>query len=252
MKSIKTVHIFFFFLIVLQASSVVAQNGDSGQASRRKASYDAFVQHDMDRWLLLMTMIENMESPTLDEQLELIRYYYGYSAYQIGMKKNKIAKVYVKKGDELISRLLKQHPENATILAFKGTFTGFKVVLNKIKIITMGPESIRYVNRAYKADPENLQAITDKANLLYFTPRIFGGNKKESLGLFEKAIAKIESNNDTKENWFYLSLLILLSAHYEKQDLPEKSLATQEKLFSIEPNLQWVKDEITSKMDPGE
>lgn len=242
------IYILINLIAVTNISFLAAQN-DSSHLNRRKASYDAFITGKMENWVPIIQEVEGIESPTKDETIELLRYYYGYSAYLIGMKNKKGAKVYVNKGDKLIKQLLKEEPNNATIMAFKGSFTGLKVVLNKIRIITLGPESIRCINRAYKADPEDIQAITDKANLLYFTPGLFGGDKKESFVFFEKAINKIETEQNTEHSWFYLALLSLLAEHYEKEGYHDKALATQQKVLSIEPNLQWLKEKILSKLD---
>jgi len=217
--------------------------------THRKVCYHAFITGKMERWEPVIRELERMQLSAKHEKFELIRYYYGYAAYLLGMKDKKNAKVYVGKGDKLINSILEQEPSNATALAFKGSFTGFKVALNKWRIITLGPESIKYINRAYKADPNDIQAIIDKANLLYFTPKMFGGNKEESFVFFEKSIAKMEANQHTKGNWYYLALLSLLSEHYEKEGLNEKASALQRKLYNIEPDLKWIKEKILSKLD---
>ena len=230
---------------------LIAQDA-TAQSIRRKASYNAFVSGKMDDWTHIIAEMEKCSNLSLNEKFELIRYYYGYSAYLIGIKENKKAKNYVGKGDKLINEILKSEPNNATALAFKGSFLGFKVVLNRWRIVTLGPESIRCINRAYKTDPHDIQAITDKANLLYFTPGLFGGNKKESFVFFEKSVAKMESSQKTEDSWFYLALLSLLAEHYEKEGFCEKALATQQKLLRIEPNLKWLKEKILSKLDVEE
>lgn len=245
------VYILLQIIIIANCSYLAAQD-DCALQNRRKVSYNAFVSGKMDNWKHVIVEIENIQNPCKTEQFELIRYYYGYAAYLIGIKEKKKAKVYVNKGDKLLNEILKLEPNDATALAFKGSFTGFKIVLNKWRIVTLGPESIRYINKAYKIDPHNIQAITDKANLLYFTPGLFGGNKKEALAFFEKSIAKIEAHENTENSWFYLALLSLLAEHYEKEGHSEKALATQRKLFSIEPNLKWVKEKILSKLDEEE
>ncbi len=239
-------------VIVIANFSFLAAQDDSAHMNRRKASYDAFIAGKMENWVPIIQEVEKIETPTRDETIELLRYYYGYSAYLIGMKNKKSAKVYVNKGDKLIKQLLKEEPNDATVMAFKGSFTGLKVVLNKFRIITLGPESIRCINRAYKTDPDDIQAITDKANLLYFTPGLFGGDKKESFIFFEKAIHKIETEQNTRHSWFYLALLSLLAEHYEKEGYHDKALATQQKILCIEPNLKWLKEKILSKLDEEE
>lgn len=245
------IYILLNILAITHFSHLIAQDAVA-QSKRRKASYHAFVSGKMDDWTHIIAEMEKCTSLSQGEKFELIRYYYGYSAYLIGMKQNKKAKSYVGKGDKLINEILKSEPNHATALAFKGSFLGFKVALNRWRIVTLGPESIRCINRAYKTDPHDIQAITDKANLLYFTPGLFGGNKKESFVFFEKSVAKMESGQKTKDSWFYLALLSLLAEHYEKEGFCDKALVTQQKLLSIEPNLKWLKEKILSKLEVEE
>jgi len=244
------VNICLYLFIIANSSSLLAQNNN--MHSHRKICYDAFVCGKMDRWVPVMIKMENMPLSSNHEKFELIRCYYGYAAYLIGMKDKKKAKSYVTKGDKLLNDILEKEPANATALAFKGSFTGFKVMFNKWRIITLGPESIRYINRAYKADPNNIQALIDKANLLYFTPKMFGGNKAESFIFFEKSIAKMEASQDTTNNWYYLALLSLLAEHYEKEGFTGKASALQQKIYRIEPELKWLKEKILSKLDVEE
>ncbi|MCD8166734.1 MAG: hypothetical protein LUE93_11835 [Bacteroides sp.] len=113
-----------------------------------------------------------------DQQLELIHYYYGYIAFLLNEERTKEAKPYIEKGEKLIKEVLKERPESGAAHAFKGSYGSFKIAINKIKAVTLGPESMKQINKAYKLDPTDVQVVADKANLLYYTPGIIGGNKK--------------------------------------------------------------------------
>lgn len=225
---------------VIQAQSVQTE-----QSAHRKAIYNAYISGQMDKWVPVMQEIENIPDLTIGKKLELINYYYGYTGYMIDQKENKTANSYIKKAEKLIDQVLKEEPKNAAALAYKGSFISFKMFMNRIKAVALGPESMKYINRAYKTDPQNIQAIVDKGNLLYYAPTMFGGDKEEGLTFFEKAITRMEATPGvTTNNWFYLNILTLLARHYEEQKEYAKADATYRKILTTEPNFKWVKDEL--------
>lgn len=230
----------FFCVIIFFLSGFVSVYG---QNNHKKEIYQAYINGNMSDW---QNTIEDMERKELSESetFELLSYYYGYIGYLIGNKNSKLANSYIKKGETLIDGILKKNPSNATANAYKGSFTSFKIALKKMKAVTLGPKSMEYINKAYKLDSKNVQALADKGNMLYYAPGMFGGDKKEAIRYFEKAIKTIESNNDITDNWFYLNLLTLLAQYYNEMDRKQDALSTYEKILRIEPNFKWVRDEL--------
>ena len=213
-----------------------------GQSSYKQAIYNAYVKGNMLEWEGIINKMEK-DNLSLESKLELLNYYYGFIGYMIGQKESKTATIYIKKGENIIEQILEDHPDHATATAFKGAFIAFKVGLNKLKAVTLGPQCIKHINRAYKLDSKNVQALADKGNMLYYAPGIFGGNKKEAVGFFERAIEQIEIN-DTKNNWFYLYLLTILGKYNERLGNKAEAKTLYEKVLVIEPEFQWVRDEL--------
>jgi len=146
----------------------------------------------MKKWESVILILEKQNPESISGKLELISYYYGYIGYLLGIKNYDLASKYIDKGDKLIAQVLKQAPKNATAYAFKGSFIGFRIGMSRFKAITLGPESNKNIAQALKLEPANIQAIVDNANVLYHTPRLFGGDKSHSLKLFLKSITLFE------------------------------------------------------------
>jgi len=211
----------------------------------KKNIYAAFITHDMAKWERVIRTIETTNATnTVDQKLELINYYYGYIGWLIGQKKFSPAEKLIPKGEKLINEVLKVSPKNATAYSFKGSFLGFKIGIDKCKAIFLGSDSKNSINKAMQLDPQNVQALIDKGNLLYYSPRLFGGDKKEALNYFLKGVKLMERNKETYQNWVYLNLLTMIASAYEKTDKLDDAKLTYEKIMRNEPDIKWVKDDL--------
>ncbi|MCD7973349.1 MAG: tetratricopeptide repeat protein [Candidatus Azobacteroides sp.] len=231
--------IFFLgiFLIDSLSSFLPAQ-------TEKKEIYHAYIEGRMDKWKTIITKMENRQYTSVDKKLELLNYYYGYIGYLMGNNKNDSANEYIKKGEKLIEQILVASPDNPTALSYKGALLNFKIAMSKMKAIKLGYQSSKYINKAYKIDPDNIQVVIDKANLCYYAPKAFGGNKKEALRLFRKSIRLMETNNQVKDNWYYLNVLALLGMYYEEMKQDKEALQMYQKALQTEPEFKWVKNDL--------
>jgi tetratricopeptide (TPR) repeat protein len=218
------------------------------ETSYKNSIYNAFINHDIDKWAAIIHTIETNHPPvTVEKKLELIDYYYGYIGYLIGKKQYGNTEKYIIRAEKLIQQVLNVSPKNATAYSYKGSFTGYRIAVNKSKAVFLGPQSSADINKACELDPNNVQAIIDKGNLLYYSPVCFGGDKKEALKYFLKGVRLIEKNNDTCQNWEYLNLLTIIAKVYERLGQNEQAKQTYEKILRHEPDFYWVKTELYPK-----
>ncbi len=214
-----------------------------GQNAYREPIYLAYVQGDMSRWEAIIRLMEERSDDFSDEERkELISYYYGYISFLLETDQKDKVQDYIIKGEKHLNLLLKSASNDVTALAYKGSFIGFRIGTNKFKALTLGKESISYINRAYKLDSQNVQAILDKGNLLYHMPGMFGGDKKEAVRLYEKAVLRMEKHQNLKQNWLYLNVLTTIARHYEEEKQWQKAVLIYEKILQQEPEFSWVKD----------
>jgi tetratricopeptide (TPR) repeat protein len=211
----------------------------------KKMIYTSFVNGEMYKWEgIIHAMEENTRTITLDQKLELISYYYGNTAHLIHKKQYEKASQSCSKGEALIAQLLLQVPQNATAHAYKGAFLGFRIGISKFKSVILGPESEASINKANELEPHNIQAIVDRANLYFYKPSLFGGDKKQALKLYIQAVHLMEKSKECHQNWFYLNTLTSVAKTYEKLDQDLLSKGVYEKILHLEPNFRWVKNEL--------
>lgn len=209
-----------------------------------QAVYDAYINGQMEKWDQVIGDMEAEELTTVDDKLELIEYYYGQTGYLIGNDQKAQAKSTITKAKRLINEVIKAEPSNATALAFKGVFLAYDMSINKLKAPIIGPLSMKYIKMAYETDNNNIQALSDMGNMLYYAPGIFGGDKRKGIAYIERAIQSIEEQKLTYHNWHYLNLMITLARF--RKEMGENDAATDiyKKLLELEPNFMWVRKEL--------
>ena len=227
------------FIISLQSTY------SNAQTAYQKIIYEAYIDGQMNKWASVIYTMENSKLPlTISQKLELIDYYYGYSAFLVGKKNYTQAEIVITKGESLIQEVLLVNKNNATAYAFKGSFLGFRISISKFKALYLGAESLDNINKALKLEPNNTQGLIDKGNMLVHTPSVFGGDKVQSLKYFTKAMQVFEASNNTVQNWQYLNVVVNVARNYEKLNRLEDAKRVYEKVLRKEPNFTWVKNEL--------
>lgn len=231
----------WLLLIYLSLSSSIAIYS---QTDYNKIIFDTYIKGDMGPWKTVIMGLEKKVGNDIHGQLELINYYYGYTGWLIRMEDDDLADKSIDKTNELIDRVLKKSPNDATAWAYKGALAGMEIGLHPYKAMFMGPKSIEYIDKSLSLDPQNTQGHLEKGNASYYTPSMFGGSKTEAIESYKKAIRLMESNKLTNENWMYINALTVLAQAYEKTDQFTKADQVYKKILKLEPNFTWVKDEL--------
>jgi tetratricopeptide (TPR) repeat protein len=213
--------------------------------SNKSIIYNAFVSGNMQKWKNTMDNMAQDKQLSNEQQLELIGYYYGYIGYNLGVKNEKNAQVYIDKGEDIINKLFNNNFLIADVYAYKGAFVGFKIAISPYKAPFIGKSSIDNVKKAIAIDPNNIQANIERANVLYYSPSAFGGNKTEAKLFYTKAINLFEKDTALKaQNWLYLSLLTNVATIYTEEKNYKEAKHIYDKILKIEPNYQYVKEKL--------
>jgi len=215
------------------------------QSAYRDSIYKAYSRGKMDKWYdLMQTCEKNANKDNVEEQLELINYYYGYTAWLVGAEKHDTAENYIEKSEEIIERLLDESPEDPTLLAYKGAYIAFTIATSKLKAVYLGPKSMRYINKSIALDPENIQGNIEKGNSMYYRPPAFGGDKTEAIEYYVKAVKSFEKQGLDVNNWMYINTMTALGQAYEATNQIQQAKVCYEKIIRIFPNFMWVEDEL--------
>jgi tetratricopeptide (TPR) repeat protein len=240
---------YFAGLILLVVGiSFGAQTGFS-QASISDQIYKAYATGNMTKWYKAMKSFEeSADTSILEKKMELINYYYGYTGWLVSVDKDDLARDYIKKTELLLEKILEKDAKNATVLAYKAAFIAFEIAMSNYKAIYLGTKSSRFIDQALEIESNNIQALIERGNELYYSPSAFGGDKELSIVYYKKATKRMEDLHLDNKNWMYLNVMTSLGLAYEATDQIQNAKLCYEKILQVEPDFMWVGDELYPDM----
>lgn len=225
-------------LMLFPVLTVIAQKKDL--AYYQCAFFESYRKGDMSPWPGLIAEMERAKSTDLVWQTEILKAMYGLAGYEIGAKNKDLAREYVNKADDYLDLLLKDHPNNAKLHSLSGAFYGYKISLSSYKAPFFGPKSLSHIEKAIALDPAEPMGYIEKGNSLLYRPAAFGGDKKEALINFHKALTLMEARNNGICDWQKMLLrAFILKSYYETNQTAEaRSFLKQMK--SDYGSMEWI------------
>lgn len=220
-------------------------------ATHKQRLYQCYLTGNMADWLVVMDELssEYNRTKSVETLFELTHAQYGYIGYLLGVDDEDRAEKLVAKALSNASVLLDKNPKWVEVLAIKGALIAYKIAMSPYKAPFLGPESVSIIDKALSLDSTNPYALTEKANSKLYAPVLFGGNPKEAVLLYQKAIASIERTlNGSKEyEWWHLNVMAQLAIAAEKSGQTELARSSYRKILQVAPNFKWVRDELYPK-----
>lgn len=215
------------------------------------AFFESYRVGNMAPWLGLIAEMEKVKSTDLAWQTEMVKAMYGLVGYQLGAKNKDLAKVYVNKADVYLDKLLKAYPHNSHLHSLSGAFYGYKIALSFYKAPFFGPKSMYHIEKSIELDPSASGGYIEKANSLMYRPAAFGGDKKEGLAYYQKALKLMEVNDNQKCNWQELLLrAFILKSLYENNQTGEAD-AFMKEMQKDYGSMSWIKDFVGAGLVEG-
>lgn len=218
--------------------------GARAEGRHAREVYEAYVANDMDRWDAVIDTMERECPASKEELIELIGYYYGRTGYRIGSGRKREARASIAKAEAYIEQVLADAPSCAAALAYKGSFIGYRLALSRIKAPVLGPRSIRYIREAYASDSTDVQALSVMGHMLYYAPRMLGGDKRAGMAYLERAVRRAEELGLDHGDWHYLNMLVMLARYRSETGNPQAAVHLYEKILIAEPRFRRVREEL--------
>ncbi|MBR1809379.1 MAG: hypothetical protein IJ776_08335 [Paludibacteraceae bacterium] len=219
-------------VIALLSSSCFAQYEQS-------AMYKCYLSQNKQLWRQYVTTADWKQMNNQERQ-RLLNYEYGYIAYGISIK-DKDIKQMLQRFNEHIELMEGKMPES-TRLTYLSAAASYYISISKITILSNGPKTFSYSEKAVKTDPDDPYALTLRGSIYFYCPSAFGGDKKLALDYLQKAEDRFRQTGDTIDNWNYRSVQMVIAQCYEKTGNKEKAIEKCRQILRDEPEFSYIRD----------
>ena len=217
------------------------------QESFDQELYRLYISNRMIEWEVPIRKAEKQVQLSADRDLmlDLLLAEYGFIGYCFSQENNQKASEWIDNADALADKLISVDPTQAAVYAIKAAIYGFRITLHPAKAIFYGPKNQRNIDKAIELDPGEPLGWFIYGNSEFFRPAAFGGSRTRGIEYYLKAIGLLEKNpSNTKNNWFYINMLMMLADAYERTSQPELAKQTYQKILRLEPRFEAIREKI--------
>lgn len=229
-------------IILLVSLTLFLTDLSSWAMSPKKSIYKAYIGADMQLWRMVIDSLHAKSNKTIEQEIELLNYEYGYIGWCLSQKKKQVAETYLKRYEARLSKLTTNQTQGLRS-AYRSAYYGFEIGLNNVKAPFLGPNSIREAELSVKLDPKCWLGYVQLGNIDFYKPSLFGGSKEDALKYYLKA-EQILLREGIDQDWNLLSLWAQIGLTYEALDNLQKAEVYYRKALTAEPQFKWVKDEL--------
>ena len=204
--------------------------------------YNAFLQQDMSVWKEYITTAQ-WEQLTGKERLRLINYEYGYIATAIDQKEPEAEQYLAEFRKHVESEYAAGEISEARYCMYMSSVNAYDFMLNKSRLFSAGLQSFKLVKKAAELAPDDPFVLTLKANVDFYAPPAFGGNKEDALSMFLRARNLFVKTEDCKTLWNYASLRMCIAQCYEKTGNKQQAIDECRAILAEIPDFRYIRDE---------
>lgn len=234
---------FYTFTAIILFINTKAQKQNS------EIIYESYIHNKMGDWKNVCDQMQQLPNISIESQVYLINFQYGYIAWCIDNDRQKEALKYLDLAENNLQEIQKKIYKPSVINTYKSAFNAFRAGLDNKAALKSGVKSLEYADMAIKEDSANYFAYFQRANIYRHTPELFKGSKKKAIEYYLKAEALIRKDKNIHHpNWNYLNLLVTITETYieVKDYIAAKKYC--DKILKIEPEFHFVKDSISPKI----
>jgi len=238
--------VFVALLIFAILPSALGQEGDD----YTQRLYQAYVKYEFPLWEDIIKEMDREYELSQDKELlyDLCFAWYGYIGYLLNEEENKKAKKELKKAEDRAEELEVLFSGRHDVLALRGAFVGYRIVISKFSAIYLSRKALKYVHTAYESADICFNCNTEMGSRYYYVPRFLGGSKQKAIPYYEKAVELLESSSlKTEHSWLYINGVLMLANAYKETDRLDLACPLWKKLLEYEPEADWIREKLYSK-----
>jgi tetratricopeptide (TPR) repeat protein len=121
-------------------------------------------------------------------------------------------------------------------LGFRAAFSAYEALQSPLTAIYYLPKSFSLAKDAIKSQPTSPYSWAEYGNLEYCYSLYFGGDYKEAINAFAKAITIFEKQGLANPcNWYYINTLLFLAKSYEDNKQLAEANTVYDKMLRLTP-----------------
>ncbi len=226
-------------LIKLFALALTVSVG--AQQSIKQTQYAAYLTASKTMWEKSETLASDKHGAQSFERAMAL---YGILNNTMASQDEETFKAYKDETIELLEKLIEDNPEWGEPKAVLSSTYGLVMAYNPMKGMFLGMKSNALIDEAMELQPESALVQKLYAGSKLYTPEMFGGDPKEAVKHFSKAMELYTTKNSIENNWLYLDAMMGLAMAYKKTGEEMKATSTLEEAIKIEPKYYWAKAEL--------
>ncbi len=209
--------------------------------------YQAYMERDIATW---QHYIDEADWSTLSvaERKRLLNYEYGFVAVAIDSKIPNAEAYLTRFRNHVAEAFAAQHICEAHYCMYMSSIHAYDFLLNRSRLFSSGLQSFKMVKRAAQLAPDDPYVLTLKANVDFYAPSAFGGDKEAALKMFSRAKEIFQQTTDYQHIWNYASLSLCIAQCYEKAGEREKAIEECHTILAEMPDFSYVRDEYLPKL----
>ncbi len=209
--------------------------------------YNAYLHQDMSVWKNYIGTAR-WEKMSIAERKQLINYEYGFIATAIDADDPQADEYLTRFRQHVEEAYQSGHISEAHYCMYMSSINAYDFMLNKSKLFSAGLQSFKLVKKAAQLAPDDPFVLTLKANVDFYAPAAFGGDKEAALVLFTRARELFKATEDYQHLWNYASLRLCIAQCYDKKGDHDRAISECYSILGEIPDFEYVRDEYLPKL----
>lgn len=205
----------------------------------------AYLAQDMTTWRRYIDA-QQWDKLSTAERSRLINYEYGYIAYAIDAgHKDAEQRLHTYEGHIAAHRA---HLTKARYNVYLSGAKAYDYKLHSSHLFSSGLDAFKLCKEALKLDSNDPHVLALKANVDFYAPAAFGGNKQEALRLFERAHTLYQKVPGYKHLWNYAASWMTAAQCYDKIGQTERAIQECQRILQVYPNYIYVRNTLLPEL----
>ncbi len=171
------------------------------------------------------------------------------AAAHIPAEQKKQARRALALGLDIVQDGLNRSPNDVELLLLGAMLDGQYLLVSPWRFIHNGRRGLRRLRDAERLAPRNPRVALLRGTAQVVLPRIFGGDPRQAIGLFQRTLSSTEHDSDVfaltplceEGEWAQVDLLNWMGRAYSKLGEHEAALASYRRALQRSPGNHWVK-----------